>query len=134
MSDAALDFFSIDAESPEPPYRQLHDEVVRAISDRRLAPGSKLPTVRGLASHLGIAANTVASAYRTLEESGLIEGRGRAGTFVSLGDDPVSAAARGVALDAVERLRVLGVTGDRAAQLLAEAALDAGIDAGDNVD
>lgn len=122
MSDAALDLFVIDAGSPEPPYRQLHDGVVRAISAGRLAPGAKLPTVRGLAAHLGLAANTIASAYRALEASGIIEGRGRAGTFVSLGDDPVDAAARSVALEAVERLRSLGVTGDRAEQLLVSAA------------
>ncbi|WP_200331779.1 GntR family transcriptional regulator [Leucobacter sp. L43] len=121
MSDAALDLFVIDPGSPEPPYRQLHDGVVRAISQGRLAPGAKLPTVRGLAAHLGLAANTVASAYRALEATGVIEGRGRAGTFVSLGDDPVEAAARGIALGAVERLRALGVSDDRAAQILADA-------------
>ncbi|GAA2186285.1 GntR family transcriptional regulator [Leucobacter alluvii] len=122
MSDPAFDLFAIDAGSPEPPYRQLHDGVLRAISNGRLAPGAKLPTVRGLAAHLGLAANTVASAYRALESTGVIEGRGRAGTFVSLGDDPVDAAARGVALDAVDRLRGLGITGDRAVRLLTDAA------------
>lgn len=121
MSDAAADPFVIDAGSSEPPYRQLHDGVVRAITDGRLLPGEKLPTVRGLAERLGLAANTVASAYRALESSGIIEGRGRSGTFVSLGDDPVAAASRGIAMDAVERLRGLGVTGDRAVQLLTDA-------------
>lgn len=120
MTDAALDLFAIDAGSTEPPYRQLHDGVLRAISDGRLTPGAKLPTVRGLAAHLGLAANTIASAYRALEADGAVEGRGRAGTFVSLGDDPVDAAARKAALEAVERLRSLGVTGERAERLLTE--------------
>ncbi|MCL3794353.1 GntR family transcriptional regulator [Actinomyces sp. AC-19-1] len=31
---------------------------------------------------LGVAVNTVAKAYRTLEEEGVVEGRGRLGTFV----------------------------------------------------
>ncbi|MGW9021659.1 GntR family transcriptional regulator [Leucobacter chromiiresistens] len=127
MSDAT-DLFAVDADSPEPPYRQLHGAVVRAVADGRLSPGAKLPTVRGLAAHLGVAANTVASAYRALEADGVIEGRGRAGTFVSLGEDPLDAAARGIAIEAVERLRALGVTGARAEQLLTEAVR--GADAG----
>lgn len=121
MSDAALHLFTIDAGSAQPPFRQLHDAVVRAVSDGALAPGAKLPTVRGLATHLGVAANTVASAYRALEESGVIEGRGRAGTFVSLGDDPIEAAARGIALGAVQQLAAIGVVGERAEALLTDA-------------
>lgn len=127
MSDAT-ELFTIDAASSEPPYRQLHDAAVRAVADGRLSPGAKLPTVRGLAAHLGIAANTVASAYRALEADGVIEGRGRSGTFVSLGEDPLDAAARGIALEAAERLRSLGVTGARAERLLTEAVR--GTDAG----
>ena len=60
---------------------------MRAIEARirrgSLAPGERLPTVRALASELGLAANTVAKAYRRLEEDGLIEGRGRSGTYVA---------------------------------------------------
>jgi DNA-binding transcriptional regulator YhcF (GntR family) len=48
-----------------------------------LAPGSRLPTVRALAEDLGLAANTVAKAYRALEDAGLVQGRGRQGTFVA---------------------------------------------------
>jgi DNA-binding transcriptional regulator YhcF (GntR family) len=39
--------------------------------------------VRVLADDLGLAPNTVARAYRSLEDDGWIEGRGRAGTFVA---------------------------------------------------
>ena len=42
-----------------------------------------MPTVRALADQLDLAPNTVAKAYRKLEEEGLIEGRGRRGTFVA---------------------------------------------------
>lgn len=48
-----------------------------------LVPGARLPTVRALAEQLDLAPNTVAKAYRRLEEDGLIEGRGRLGTFVA---------------------------------------------------
>ena len=49
----------------------------------RLTPGTKLPTVRGLAAELGLAANTIARAYRELEGLGVIETRGRAGSVVT---------------------------------------------------
>src|SRR5690606_17829727 len=83
-----LAVFNFDSHSSVPPYRQLHEAVVTAVREGRLRPGTRLPTVRALAAHLGLAANTVAAAYRALEVSGVIEGRGRAGTFVRLGDDP----------------------------------------------
>lgn len=54
-----------------------------------MPPGTKLPPVRRLAEDLGIAANTVAKAYRQLETEGHIETRGRNGTVVL---DPPDAA------------------------------------------
>lgn len=125
MTDSAaapnpLAVFTLDPTSDAPPYRQLHDAVVTALTSGALLPGQRLPTVRGLADHLGLAANTVASAYKSLEEAGVVEGRGRAGTFVRLGDDPVDAEARRIALEAAEKLHRLGVERDRALRLLAE--------------
>jgi DNA-binding transcriptional regulator YhcF (GntR family) len=66
-----------------PPYRQLIDGVRRQIERGSLLPGDRIPPVRTLADELDIAPNTVARAYRALEDDGWIEGRGRAGTFVS---------------------------------------------------
>ncbi len=113
--------FTIDPDSSTPPFRQLHDGVVAAISDGTLVPGAKLPTVRALAGELGLATNTVASAYRSLEAAGVAQGRGRAGTFVRLGDDPIESGARRVALDAARRFRELGVDRARALEFLGEA-------------
>lgn len=104
-----------------PPFQQLHDTVVAAVGEGRLLPGERLPTVRALAAHLGLAANTVAAAYRSLETAGVVEGRGRAGTFVRLGDDPVETRARQLTLDAAAALRGLGIDRDRALRLLGEA-------------
>lgn len=117
----ALAIFAVDQRADAPPYRQLHDAVVAALADGRIRPGERLPTVRALAAHLGLAANTVAAGYRALEDSGVVEGRGRSGTFVRLGDDPVEAEARRVALDAADRLRRLGVDDERAIRYLIEA-------------
>jgi DNA-binding transcriptional regulator YhcF (GntR family) len=73
----------LDERSPRPLSDQLATALAERIQRGSLAPGSRLPTVRALAEDLGLAANTVAKAYRTLEDSGLIEGRGRQGTFVT---------------------------------------------------
>ncbi len=57
----------------------LESEIVAG----RLAAGDRLDPVRAAAAALGLAPNTVASAYRTLSERGLVIGRGRRGTFVA---------------------------------------------------
>ena len=84
----------IDAASPTPPYEQLRLQLARQIRDHRLAVGARLPTVRQMAADLGLAVNTVARAYRELEEAGLIETRGRAGSFVSAAGEQARARAQ----------------------------------------
>jgi len=65
-----------------PPYLQLFERLRALIARGSLLPGERIPTVRSLAEQLDLAPNTVARAYRTLEDDGWIVGRGRAGTFV----------------------------------------------------
>ena len=65
------------------PYVQVRDHVASLIERGSLLPGDRLPTVRACADQLGLAPNTVARAYRELEDDGWIVGRGRAGTFVA---------------------------------------------------
>ena len=72
--------------SPVPRFEQLRAQLAVMISVGRLRPGSRLPTVRSMASQLGLAPGTVARAYRELEAEGTITTRGRAGTFVA--DEP----------------------------------------------
>jgi len=61
----------------------LSDQLAKAIAGRihrgSLAPGSRLPTVRALAEDLDLAANTVAKAYRALEEEGCSKDAGGTG-------------------------------------------------------
>jgi GntR family transcriptional regulator len=66
-----------------PPYEQLRDRLRASIERSALIPGDRLPPVRVCADQLGLAPNTVARAYRELEEEGWLVGRGRAGTFVA---------------------------------------------------
>jgi DNA-binding transcriptional regulator YhcF (GntR family) len=65
------------------PYEQVRDHVVGLIERGSLLPNDRLPTVRACAEQLGLAPNTIARAYRELEDEGWIVGRGRAGTFVA---------------------------------------------------
>jgi DNA-binding transcriptional regulator YhcF (GntR family) len=74
---------TIDPDDRTAPYEQLRQQLITAITSGELAPGTKLPTVRRLAADLGIAPNTVARTYLELDREGLIETRGRQGSFVA---------------------------------------------------
>ncbi len=114
----------IDPHSSEPPFAQLHAQVTAQIADGTLRPGDRLPTVRRLAGDLGIAPNTVARAYRELEADGLLEGRGRAGTFVAApagrGEED-RAAAEAAAVTYARAVRDLGLDLDAALALVRRA-------------
>lgn len=73
----------IDTESPVPPYEQLRRGIAAQIDTGELEPDTRLPTVRELASQMGVANNTAAKAYRELEAGGYIRTEGRRGTFVA---------------------------------------------------
>ena len=68
--------------SPEPVYEQIVRQVQDAVASGGLAPGAPLPTVRQLAGDLQLNRNTVARAYKQLEDRGVILTAGRKGTFV----------------------------------------------------
>lgn len=92
------------------PYEQIRAQISEQARSGALPVGHRLPTVRGLAESLGLAANTVAKAYRALETDGVIETRGRNGTLIAAAG---SAAEREAALAAqayAERVRRLGLT------------------------
>ncbi len=66
----------------EPVYRQIARQLRDMVAAGRLPPGFRLPTVRTLARDLGVNLNTIARAYRVLEEEGFIRIHGRAGAEV----------------------------------------------------
>jgi GntR family transcriptional regulator len=72
----------IHAQAPEPVYEQIVRQIHQAVKSGTLEPRAPLPTVRQLASDLVINRNTVARAYRILEEQGVILTAGRKGTFI----------------------------------------------------
>ncbi|CAM5475288.1 aminotransferase class I/II-fold pyridoxal phosphate-dependent enzyme [Streptomyces fumanus] len=61
---------------------EISADVERAVASGELAPGQPLPPLRELAERLGVNPNTVAAAYRTLRERGVIETAGRRGSRV----------------------------------------------------
>ncbi len=115
---------TLDPGGEQPPYEQIRSQIAAQIEDgEALVAGDRLPTVRRLAQDLGVAANTVARAYRELEAAGLVETRGRAGTFVA--GSGVERAAREAAAAYVARVRALGVE-DRTSLALIRGFLDPG--------
>ncbi|MFY0409072.1 GntR family transcriptional regulator [Solicola sp. PLA-1-18] len=102
----------IDLASPTPPFEQLRTQVAAQVRDGVLEAGQKLPTVRQLAADLGLAANTVARAYRELESDGVVVTHGRRGTFVADGvrAPGTEAEARAAAESLVFTARRLGLS------------------------
>ena len=70
---------SVQTNIAAPVFQQIVDQVHFAISAGELLPGERLPSIRAVATELGIAPNTVAKAYRQLEFRGLITAHDRSG-------------------------------------------------------
>jgi len=75
--------FHLDPKLNAPLYRQIYQRVKAAIMEGQLARGSRVPSVRALASELGVARATVENAYGLLTAEGFLQSRGQAGTVVS---------------------------------------------------
>lgn len=80
---ADLSHLSLDSSSETPLYRQLANSVSRLIAQGTIQSGEKLPATRELASQLGLNRTTVAAAYSSLEDAGLIRGHVGRGSFVA---------------------------------------------------
>jgi GntR family transcriptional regulator len=85
----------LDVRSGLPIYVQIIEQIKQQIADERLRPGDQLPTVRSLAQELRVNFNTVARAYRMLDESGVISTQQGRGTYITERPQP----------ELVERLR-----------------------------
>ena len=73
----------LDFRTGEPIYAQIVDQLERRIADGELKPGDQLPTVREMADDLEVNFNTVARAYRILDERGAISTQQGRGTYVT---------------------------------------------------
>ena len=118
----------IDPASPVPPYEQLRAQLARQIQNRTLADGARLPAIRRMAADLGLAVNTVGRSYRELEEAGLIETRGAAGSFVSAAGEQGRERARRAAADYAAVIASAGIDTNEAIRIV-RAALANGLGA-----
>jgi DNA-binding transcriptional regulator YhcF (GntR family) len=109
---------TLDAESAVPPFEQVRAQLAARITSGELIAGTKLPPVRRLADDLGLAANTVARAYRDLESAGLVETHGRGGTIVAAGGDRAREQVLAAAREYAALTRALGVTAGEALSLV----------------
>ncbi len=73
----------IDDSSAEAVYEQIVRQIQQGVRHGTLAPGMPLPSIRQFADDLALNHNTVAKAYKILEQNRVIRTAGRKGTFIS---------------------------------------------------
>ena len=78
-------FFDINTSNGVPVYEQVARQIVNAIASGGLIPGQMIPSVRETAKELAINPNTVARAYRTLQDDDVLETVRGSGIAVSSG-------------------------------------------------
>ena len=75
--------WTVDPDSERTPSRQLVEAVLDGLARGELTAGEQLPSVRGLAAQAMVNHNTVARAWRDLEQMGVARGRNGRGVFVT---------------------------------------------------
>jgi GntR family transcriptional regulator len=84
----------ISSQDGVPIYLQIVNQVKYLVASGRLEPGEELPPIRALAEQLLVNPNTVARAYRELEQAGVVTKRRTAGTYVSDAASPLARRER----------------------------------------
>lgn len=92
----------IDFRSGTPIYLQIIERVKERLASGRLKPGDQLPTVRALAMELRVNFNTIARAYRLMDEAGIISTQQGRGTYIL--EAPAAAADENIRQDALQDL------------------------------
>lgn len=108
----------VDLQDPTPPFEQLRVQLTRLIESGVLVAGTRLPPIRQLAADLGVAAGTVARAYRGLETGGLVRSRRGGGTTVEPSTRMLSRRERADQVDAamtaaVRSARLVGASDEQ---------------------
>lgn len=94
--------FSIDRTSPVALSKQVEDQLRHLVERRTLPGGSKLMSIRQLATQLAVSTNTVVLAYDRLVAAGIIDSHGTAGFYVRPRSDDGRSAPDEAALEAGE--------------------------------
>jgi GntR family transcriptional regulator len=82
MSENKLTF-NLDIRSGLPIYTQIVNQIQSQLANGIIKPGDQLPTVRALAQDLRVNFNTVARAYRILDEERIISTQQGRGTYIT---------------------------------------------------
>jgi DNA-binding transcriptional regulator YhcF (GntR family) len=106
--------FTVDHASSTTLYEQLMTQFRAQLDDGSLIAGTKLPTVRQLATDLSVAPYTVARVYRALEADGFVETLGRNGTVVKGRAGTAAELLQHAASAYAARARELGLDADAA--------------------
>jgi DNA-binding transcriptional regulator YhcF (GntR family) len=111
-------------DSPVAPYEQIRAQIAAHAATGDLPPGHRLPSIRQLANDLGLAAGTVARAYRELEADGVVVSGGARGTTVASPADTTASQQRARRLREAARAYVdavshLGVGSEQAVDAVA---------------
>jgi GntR family transcriptional regulator len=115
---------SLDFRSDEPIYLQIVRQIQELIASGALKTGDQLPTVREVATELRVNFNTVARAYRVLDEMGLISTQRGRGTYIW--SEPTGESMRQVKQDGLKEIaqrylteaEALGFTAQEALQMV----------------
>jgi GntR family transcriptional regulator len=107
----------IDFSSPVSLHEQVAAAIRRAIADGEAGPGDRLPPARDLAAVLGVNANTVFRALRTLRDEGLLEFRRGRGVTVT-GAAPQRSAVLAIARELVAVGRRHGLRPDELVKII----------------
>lgn len=99
----------VDTGNGVPPWRQVRDQIVQLVEVGQLALGTRLPTIRQLASDLGLAPGTVARAYKELEADGVLQTARRHGTVIAAAPSNKADPLRAAAEQYVQTAKSLGV-------------------------
>lgn len=112
----------ISPKSEKPIYEQVYDQIAAGVLSGELAPNATLPSIRGIATELGISVITVKNAYDALEKDGYIYTRAGKGCFVSpetsasLGEKRLREGEKSL-FGAIGYCRSLGLSADEIAEL-----------------
>ena len=92
----------LDFRSGIPIYLQVVERIKERLAAGQLKPGDQLPTVRSLALELRVNFNTIARAYRIMDESGIISTQQGRGTYIL--EVPAPEVSESIRLKALEDL------------------------------
>ena len=81
--NSLIENIRLDFRSGTPIYTQIVEQIKQQVISGALRPGDQLPTVRALALELRVNFNTVARAYRLLDEAGIISTQQGRGTYIT---------------------------------------------------